>query len=61
MVEKQAVKNAQLEDMVEKQAAKNAQLEDMVEKVMELVYSLQSTVQAQQVPYENVEDDNGED
>jgi hypothetical protein len=47
--------------MVEKQTAKNAQLEDMVDKVMELVWSLQSTVQAQQASYENAEDDNGED
>ena len=47
--------------MVEKQAVKNAQLEDMIDKVMELVSSLQSTVQAQQASYENVADDNGED
>ena len=57
-----AAKIAELDDMNNKQALKNIQLQDVVDKVMELEGSLQSTVQSQQAPPEDVaEDDIGED
>lgn len=76
MVDKLTLKNTQLEDTANKQASKiekledvvdnlvtkNAKLEEMVDKVMELAWSLQSTVKSQQAPLENLAaDENGEE